>query len=50
MTISRRTLTVVKHVVNDNGGTKTAADFTLNVVAANATPATFPGDEAPGPP
>ena len=29
-------LTVVKHVVNDNGGTKTAADFTLTINGVTA--------------
>ena len=27
-------LTVIKHVINDNGGTKTAADFTLTATGA----------------
>jgi uncharacterized repeat protein (TIGR01451 family) len=38
-------LTVIKHVVNDNGGTKEASDFTLNVTGGNASPASFPGNE-----
>src|SRR5205823_2906224 len=43
------TLTVIKHVVNDNGGTKVAADFTMNVSATNVQPSsTFPGAETPG--
>lgn len=36
-------LTVVKRVVNDNGGTAGPADFTLRVDGANASPAAFPG-------
>ncbi|MDD5039944.1 MAG: SdrD B-like domain-containing protein [Patescibacteria group bacterium] len=39
-------LVVTKHVVNDNGGTKVAADFTINVTGTNASPASFAGDEA----
>jgi uncharacterized repeat protein (TIGR01451 family) len=39
------TLTVIKHVINDNGGTKTAADFTMHVTNS-ANPADFPGAEA----
>ncbi|MGH2722088.1 MAG: prealbumin-like fold domain-containing protein, partial [Actinomycetota bacterium] len=38
-------LTVVKHVVNDNGGTKTAADFTIHVSGTAVDPATFTGSE-----
>jgi uncharacterized repeat protein (TIGR01451 family) len=39
-------LTVIKHVINDNGGTKTAADFTLTVSGTSPSPASFPGSEA----
>jgi uncharacterized repeat protein (TIGR01451 family) len=39
-------LTVIKHVVNDNGGTKAAADFTLTVSGTSPSPASFPGSEA----
>src|SRR5262249_9385280 len=39
------TLTVVKHVINDNGGTKQAPDFTLNVTGGSPSPASFPGSE-----
>ena len=43
------TLTVIKHVINDNGGAKTAADFSMMVTGANVQPgATFPGAESPG--
>jgi hypothetical protein len=41
-------LTVIKHVINDNGRTAVASDFTLNVTATNPDPATFPGAESPG--
>lgn len=40
------TLKVIKHVVNDNGGTKTAADFTMNVNGTNVSDASFPGEES----
>jgi hypothetical protein len=43
------TLTVIKHVINDNGGTKVAGDFTMNVTGSNVAPSSsFPGAEAPG--
>src|SRR5262249_51851870 len=43
---NRPTLTVVKHVVNDNGGTKTAADFTLTINGVTADGGnTFAGSE-----
>jgi len=38
-------LTVIKHVINDNGGTKQASDFTMHVTAAGDDPAPFPGSE-----
>jgi hypothetical protein len=41
-------LIVIKHVINDNGGTAVAADFTMNVTANNPNPASFSGVEAPG--
>ncbi len=41
-------LTVIKHVINDDGGTKVASDFTITVTGTNANPATFPGVESPG--
>src|SRR5439155_10062149 len=41
-------LIVIKHVVNDNGGAATASDFTMNVSGGGASPASFPGAEAPG--
>jgi uncharacterized repeat protein (TIGR01451 family) len=40
------TLTVIKHVVNDNGGTKTAGNFTLTVTGSSPSPASFAGSEA----
>jgi streptogramin lyase len=42
------TLTVLKHVVNDSGGTAVASDFTLTVTNAGADPSSFPGAESPG--
>src|SRR5207237_3376366 len=41
-------LTVIKHVVNDNGGTAVASDFTMSVTASSPSPASFPGAESPG--
>ncbi|HKP36459.1 MAG TPA: choice-of-anchor D domain-containing protein, partial [Pyrinomonadaceae bacterium] len=43
------TLTVIKHVVNDNGGTAVASDFTMTVTGTNVAPsASFAGAESPG--
>jgi hypothetical protein len=40
------TLTVIKHVVNDNGGTKSASDFTLTINGVSASgPNSFAGSE-----
>jgi hypothetical protein len=39
-------LIVIKHVINDNGGTAVASDFTMTVTANNPNPASFPGVEA----
>jgi hypothetical protein len=40
-------LIVVKHVVNDNGGTRTAANFTITIGGVTATGGnSFPGSEA----
>ncbi|MBI5037147.1 MAG: DUF11 domain-containing protein [Candidatus Kerfeldbacteria bacterium] len=39
-------LIVTKHVINNNGGTAVAADFTLNVTGISATPSSFTGNEA----
>ena len=41
-------LIIIKHVINDNGGTAVAADFTLDSGGANDTPDNFAGAEAPG--
>ncbi len=41
------TLTVIKHVVNDNGGTAQASDFTLTPnTSVLVGPGAFPGDES----
>lgn len=42
-TATTGTLTVIKQVVNDNGGTKTAGDFTLNVTGSNVSNPSFAG-------
>ncbi|MFH1366444.1 MAG: SdrD B-like domain-containing protein [Patescibacteria group bacterium] len=39
------TLKVIKHVINDNGGTKVASDFTMNVIGTNVSDPSFPGSE-----
>ncbi|HEV8360479.1 MAG TPA: hypothetical protein VGR28_08510, partial [Candidatus Thermoplasmatota archaeon] len=44
-TIQPASLTVIKHVVNDNGGIKTASDFTLS---ATCVVGSFAGAESPG--
>ncbi|MBI3397227.1 hypothetical protein HY045_02005 [Candidatus Woesebacteria bacterium] len=42
-------LTVIKHVVNDDGGVAKASDFTMNVTGTNVQPtSSFAGAEAPG--
>jgi hypothetical protein len=41
-------LTVIKHVVNDNGGTASAASFTITVDDPGTNLAPFPGAEWPG--
>lgn len=38
-------LTVIKHVVNNNGGTKVAPDFTMYVNGTNVSDNSFPGNE-----
>ncbi len=39
-------ITVIKHVINDNGGTATAGNFSLFVTGTDANPANFSGDES----
>jgi hypothetical protein len=41
-------LIVIKHVINDNGGTNVAGDFTMNVTATNPSDDSFSGVENPG--
>ena len=41
-------LIVIKHVVNDDGGTAVAGNFTMIVDDAGSNPPSFPGAEAPG--
>jgi uncharacterized repeat protein (TIGR01451 family) len=38
------TLTVIKKVINDDGGQFKASNFTLSVTGSSPTPASFPGD------
>lgn len=40
------TLIVKKHVINDNGGTKTAGQFTMHVTGTNVSAGSFAGSEA----
>jgi len=44
------TLTVIKHVINDSGGTAVAGDFTISIqgVTAQTGSGEFPGEESPG--
>ncbi len=39
-------LTVIKHVINDNGGTAIAGLFTMHVDGTNVSSSSFPGDES----
>ncbi|HEY7600319.1 MAG TPA: right-handed parallel beta-helix repeat-containing protein, partial [Candidatus Limnocylindrales bacterium] len=41
-------LTIVKHVINDNGGDAEAADWTMDVSAVNPSDNNFAGAESPG--
>ncbi|MCI0387968.1 MAG: hypothetical protein MOB07_04255, partial [Acidobacteria bacterium] len=41
-------LIVIKHVINDDGKTNIASNFTMNVSGNNVIPASFPGAESPG--
>ena len=41
-------LIVIKHVINDSGGTASASDFTMTVDDPGTNPADFPGAESPG--
>ena len=42
--VSLAILTVAKVVVNDDGGTAVAGDFTMTVAVSNANPSSFPGN------
>lgn len=44
--VKKAKLIVKKHVINDNGGDRTANKFTLTVTGTNASPASFQGSEA----
>ena len=39
---------MITNVVNDDGGTLGASDFTMDVAATNPSPASFPGTNPPG--
>ena len=41
-------LTVIKHVINDNGGDAIAGNFTINVTGTNVSDPSFAGAENPG--
>ena len=41
-------LIVIKNVLNDEGGTSVASDFTMSVTGSSPSPASFPGAGAPG--
>ena len=41
-------LTVIKHVVNDNGGNLDASDFNMTVTGTDVSSASFAGVESPG--
>jgi hypothetical protein len=41
-------LAVIKHVINDDGGSAVAADWTMDITATNPSPNNFPGQESPG--
>ena len=47
-TLQTATLIVIKHVINDNGGTASASDFTMAVTGDSPSPASFSGAESPG--
>ena len=42
------TLHVIKHVVNNNGGTRSAGQLTMNVSGTNVSNTGFAGAESPG--
>jgi hypothetical protein len=41
-------LTIIKTVVNDDGGTAVSSDFTMQVTATNPSQSSFPGADTPG--
>src|SRR5256886_2468877 len=44
--VAQPRLVVMKHVINNDGGTRAAADFTITVTGGSPAPATFAGSEA----
>ena len=43
-TVQTGTLTVIKNVMNDNGGTAVPSDFTMNISGNNPSQTSFPGN------
>jgi len=41
-------LTIIKTVINDDGGTAVASDWTMDITGTNVSSTGFPGQEAPG--
>ncbi len=39
---------MIKTVINDNGGTAVASDWTMDITGTNVSSTGFPGQEAPG--
>ncbi len=44
----RALLTVIKHVINDNGKNNVASDFIMSITGTNVSDPTVPGTESPG--
>src|SRR5204862_2536783 len=42
------TMIMIMHVINNNGGTATASNFTMSVTGGSPSPASFAGAESPG--
>jgi hypothetical protein len=46
--LAKPVLKVIKHVINDNGGTRSAANFTMVIAGSGVSQNNFPGAESPG--
>jgi hypothetical protein len=46
--LQQANLTVIKHVINDNGGSATSGEWTMNVTGNNPSQSLFAGSESPG--